>query len=63
MAADSTRVCMVCGREVEQNAGIHLLDHFLCNQCEHEMVNTSVDDVHYDHYVECLRELWFDLIA
>lgn len=61
MEPELLEVCVVCGQLVGQSRGFHLLHHFICNDCEREMVRTSVEDDHYRFFVERLHALWQDL--
>ncbi len=61
MDSELKKECMVCGRLVEQSQGIHLLQHFICNECEQEIVTTGTEDEHYRFFVKRLHLLWQDL--
>lgn len=47
--------CMIC--HVSANQGIKILDSFLCQDCEQEIVKTEVDDSRYTMFVSKMRDL------
>lgn len=42
--------CSVCSRVTSD--GIYVLNVFLCDACEREMINTPVDDPKYQYFVD-----------
>ncbi|OYD06392.1 sigma factor G inhibitor Gin [Paludifilum halophilum] len=50
--------CIVC--EEERVKGIRVLDEFICETCEKEIVNTEVEDQKYPHFVLQLRNIWLN---
>ena len=61
MGAELQNECMICGKLVDQAKGIHLLQHFICNECEKEIITTDTGDEQYHFFVERLQQLWQDL--
>lgn len=56
-AKEELKTCMVCGRP--QASGITVAEEFfICEACETEMVNTSVEDEKYPFFVRQLKPLW-----
>ncbi|WP_238162459.1 sigma factor G inhibitor Gin [Cohnella sp. AR92] len=47
--------CIVCGQPKEQ--GIHIVNEFICLDCETEMVQTKVEDEKYPFFVHRLRQI------
>ncbi|PTM54851.1 sigma factor G inhibitor Gin [Desmospora activa] len=57
MAESIDRIsCLVCQKE--QAKGIKILDEFICEDCEQDIVNTKVEDERYPQYVIRMRNLW-----
>lgn len=52
---DNGEKCMVCGNE--KNLGIHIIDQFICEACETEIVHTDVEDPKYAEYLSKLSIL------
>lgn len=50
--------CIVCNEWHEQ--GIGVLDGFICEACEQEIVKTDVKDQKYPHFVTRLKLLWMN---
>ncbi|PTX55209.1 inhibitor of sigma-G Gin protein [Melghirimyces profundicolus] len=48
--------CIVCNQWREQ--GIEILDEFICESCEKEIVKTDVEDQKYPYFVTRLKHLW-----
>ncbi|SMO81882.1 sigma factor G inhibitor Gin [Melghirimyces algeriensis] len=48
--------CIVCNEWQED--GIEVLDEFICESCEQEIVKTDVKDQKYPYFVTRLRNLW-----
>ncbi|WP_226586002.1 sigma factor G inhibitor Gin [Halobacillus litoralis] len=42
--------CSICSKETEK--GLYLLQVFICESCEAEMIQTSTDDPKYDYFVK-----------
>ncbi|WP_416148095.1 sigma factor G inhibitor Gin [Salipaludibacillus sp. HK11] len=47
--------CLICSSSSEE--GIHLLDLFICSNCEGELVDVDVGDPQYSMYVRKLRRV------
>ena len=47
--------CMVCG--VEKRQGLHIVDQFICEACENDIVHTDVGDPKYADYLSKLSIL------
>lgn len=48
--------CIICDQEKVE--GIEVWGHFICNDCEQEMVKTEVGDQRYRFFIHKLRKLW-----
>ncbi|SFT28640.1 MULTISPECIES: sigma factor G inhibitor Gin [Paenibacillus] len=48
--------CIICGHEKEQ--GIRIIDEFICETCEVEMVRTEVQDAKYPFFIHQLKRIW-----
>jgi hypothetical protein len=51
--------CMVCSQEKE--LGIRIFSHFLCTECEREIVNTDVGDARYSFYIDRMKKIWLEV--
>lgn len=49
-------LCMVC--EERKDEGIRILEQWICQTCESEIVRTEVEDEQYGFYIQRLRKLW-----
>lgn len=58
---DSLQECLIC--ELQKDQGIHLLNYFICKECECEIVSTETDNANYGYYLERLRKVREALIA
>lgn len=47
--------CVICDNSNEE--GIVILEQFICNSCEKEMLTTDVEDEKYGYFVVQLRAL------
>lgn len=48
--------CIVCTKEKKE--GIYIWDHFICRECEEEMVTTDVHEDKYPFFIKQMRKLW-----
>ncbi len=48
-------MCMICGDEKKQ--GLHIVDQFICETCESDIVHTDVGDPRYAEYLSKLSIL------
>ncbi|SDZ66629.1 Inhibitor of sigma-G Gin [Evansella caseinilytica] len=51
----SLQECLICEQEKDQ--GIHLLNYFICAECESEIVQTNTDDRGYAYYLKRLKKV------
>ncbi len=49
--------CIVCSKE-DQPVGIYIWNHFICKDCEGEMVETDVKDQKYPFFIKQMRKIW-----
>ena len=59
--APESKTCIVCGQE--QKEGILIVNAFICDSCESEIVRTEVEDDRYPHFVTQMRKLWYRILA
>ncbi|MBU9721970.1 MULTISPECIES: sigma factor G inhibitor Gin [Bacillaceae] len=52
---DSLQECLIC--EQERDNGIHLLNYFICKNCESDIVQSETKDQGYNLYVHRLRKV------
>ncbi|WP_219834690.1 sigma factor G inhibitor Gin [Paenibacillus sp. R14(2021)] len=52
----SSSACIICGHEKQE--GIRIIDEFICESCESEMVRTEVQDAKYPFFIHQLRRIW-----
>lgn len=45
MEQQTAQACIICGQEKEE--GIVIVSHFICEDCESEMVRTEAEDAKY----------------
>ncbi|WP_096186125.1 sigma factor G inhibitor Gin [Evansella halocellulosilytica] len=57
---DCFQECLICKEKKE--AGIHLVNFFICKHCERDVVESDVEDESYDYYVEQLSQVRDQLI-
>ncbi|MCQ6563752.1 sigma factor G inhibitor Gin [Paenibacillus mendelii] len=48
--------CIICGHD--KTDGIRIIDEFICEACETEMVETDVQDAKYPFFIHQLRRIW-----
>ncbi|WP_420849616.1 sigma factor G inhibitor Gin [Paenibacillus montanisoli] len=48
--------CIICGQE--KHVGIRIVDEFICDSCEVEMVQTEVQDAKYPFFIHQLKRIW-----
>ena len=61
MDSRAERHCIVCNQA--KTDGIVIVDHFICANCEQEIVQTDVKDAKYSFYIHQLKRLWMQLQA
>ncbi|QYR23844.1 sigma factor G inhibitor Gin [Paenibacillus sp. sptzw28] len=48
--------CIICGQEKLE--GLRIIDEFICESCEVEMVRTEVQDEKYPFFIHQLKRIW-----
>jgi hypothetical protein len=48
-------LCIIC--EKKKTTGIHLLESFICSDCEKEMISISASHSDYSYYVQKLKKI------
>ncbi|WP_209125701.1 sigma factor G inhibitor Gin [Alkalihalobacillus sp. BA299] len=51
----SKKQCVIC--EQKKSEGIHLFEHFICEDCERQIVITDPNDLYYHYYLKKLRKI------
>lgn len=52
---DEYEICLVCERA--KNKGIHLLNYFICEECEFHIVHTETNEKGYRYFLERLKKI------
>ncbi|CAH1222735.1 hypothetical protein PAECIP111893_04893 [Paenibacillus plantiphilus] len=50
------QLCIICGDEKQE--GLRIIDGFICETCELEMVRTEVQDAKYPFFIHQLKRIW-----
>lgn len=50
------QLCIICGHEKQD--GLRIIDGFICETCELEMVRTEVQDAKYPFFIHQLKRIW-----
>ncbi|MBW7455185.1 sigma factor G inhibitor Gin [Paenibacillus sepulcri] len=48
--------CIICGHHKQE--GLRIIDEFICESCEVEMVRTEVQDAKYPFFIHQLKQIW-----
>ncbi len=49
--------CVICGKQAKAACGLVIQGKHICDECEHEIVYTTVLDRKYDFYKNKLKEV------
>ncbi|SFM32535.1 Inhibitor of sigma-G Gin [Paenibacillus sp. 1_12] len=49
--------CIICGQTKEH--GIMIISEFICEDCEHEMVQTDVMDAKYPFFIRQMKRIFY----
>lgn len=52
-----TQGCIICGQTKEH--GILIISEFICEDCEHEMVQTDVMDAKYPFFIRQMKQIFY----
>ncbi|NOU98351.1 inhibitor of sigma-G Gin [Paenibacillus sp. LMG 31456] len=52
-----THNCIICGQTKEY--GIIIISEFICEDCEHEMVQTDVMDAKYSFFIHQMKQILY----
>ncbi|ETT74981.1 sigma-G inhibitor, Gin [Paenibacillus sp. FSL R7-277] len=55
MEQQTGQACIICGQEKEE--GIVIVSHFICEDCESEMVRTEAEDVKYNFFINRMKKI------
>jgi len=53
---EKQEVCMICKRP--QVEGLHIVEEFICLDCERELVQTDVQDEKYPFFINQMKQVW-----
>ena len=53
---NAAETCMICGQQ--QTEGLHIVEEFICADCEREMVHTDVWDAKYPFFIHQMKQVW-----
>lgn len=54
--SEESKICMICGQR--QKEGLHIVEEFICVDCEREIVNTDVQDAKYPFFIHQMKQVW-----
>ncbi|MBE3568536.1 MAG: sigma factor G inhibitor Gin [Bacillales bacterium] len=52
---DGREICIIC--ENQKTTGIHLLESFICTDCEKKMTSIETKNSDYSYYVQKLKKI------
>lgn len=55
MEQQTEQACIICGQKKEE--GIVIVSHFICEDCESEMVRTEAEDVKYNFFISRMKKI------
>ncbi|MEK3718558.1 sigma factor G inhibitor Gin [Paenibacillus sp. FSL R7-0333] len=55
MEQQTGQACIICGQQKEE--GIVIVSHFICEDCESEMVRTEAEDVKYNFFINRMKKI------
>lgn len=50
-------ICIICGEP--KTVGIRIIEQFICEECETEMVHTDVLDAKYPFFINRMKSIWY----
>lgn len=55
MEQQTGQACIICGQHKEE--GIVIVSHFICEDCESEMVRTEAEDAKYRFFIGRMKKI------
>lgn len=55
MEQQTGQACIICGHEKED--GIVIVSHFICEDCEAEMIHTEAEDAKYQFFIGRMKKI------
>jgi hypothetical protein len=55
MEQQTEQSCIICGQLKEE--GIVIVSHFICEDCESEMVRTDAEDIKYRFFIGRMKKI------
>jgi uncharacterized protein YlaI len=55
MEQQTGQACIICGQVKEE--GIVIVSHFICEDCESEMVRTEAEDAKYRFFIGRMKKI------
>jgi hypothetical protein len=55
MEQQTGQACIICGQEKEE--GSVIVSHFICEDCESEMVRTEAEDAKYRFFIGRMKKI------
>jgi len=55
MEEQNAQACIICGQVKEE--GIVIVSHFICEDCETEMVRTEAEDAKYRFFIGRMKKI------
>lgn len=55
MEQQNGQACIICGLDKEE--GIVIVSHFICEECEAEMIRTEAEDAKYRFFIGQMKKI------
>lgn len=55
MEQQTEQACIICGQVKEE--GIVIVSHFICEECEAEMIRTEAEDAKYRFFIGRMKKI------
>lgn len=55
MEQQTGQACIICGQVKEE--GIVIVSHFICEECESEMIRTEAEDAKYRFFIGRMKKI------
>lgn len=54
--------CNLCGTKANNN-GLSINRTWICQKCEHEIINLKVTDLDYELWIERIKKIWDQFVT
>lgn len=61
MEQQTGQACIICGQKKEE--GIVIVSHFICEECEAEMIRTEAEDAKYRFFIGRMKKIGLQINA